>query len=55
MMTTIECKTKAYFRRRTSVASNAIQTMDNEIANVIIFFKLHLTRLKCNVYETGLM
>ena len=41
--------------RRISVASNAIQTIDNEMANLhYLLFKLHSTRLKCDVYKTDL-
>ena len=31
------CKYKAWFRRRISVASNAIQTIDNEVSHLIIY------------------
>ena len=38
------------FIRRILVASNAIQTIVNEMVNIIsILFKLHSTRLKCYV------
>ena len=43
-------KWKKGFIRRISVASNAIQTIDNDMIHLIyVWFELHSTRLKCDV------
>ena len=44
-------KWKIGFIRRILVASNAIQTIDNDMIHLIIYvlFELHSTRLKCDV------
>ena len=46
--------TKARFIRRTSVASNAVQTIDDETAHLIIYCLNCIRRDENSTYKTGL-